>query len=63
MAAVTRESAKLEGAINNESAELGVWQQIIDRVLATSVYGVELTSVRLAFVKHFLIVGIDGFSS
>ena len=33
---VTRESAKQEGDVNDESAEFGVWQQIIDRVLVTN---------------------------
>ena len=36
MAGITREPAKLKGAVNDENTEFGVWQQIVDRVLATN---------------------------
>ena len=36
MAGVTSEPANLVGAVDDESTECGVWQQIIDPVLSTN---------------------------
>ena len=36
VACVTRESAEVEGAVIDESTEFGVWQQIINLMLATN---------------------------
>ena len=36
MAGATRESVKLKGVVNNESTGFGIYQKILDRVLATN---------------------------